>query len=105
LRVLVRNLVDNALRYTPVGGRVEVRCSSISDTALVEVIDTGPGIAAPDRDRAFDRFYRRVKPFEEGSGLGLAIVKAIADRHGASVRLADAVGGGLRVIVSFPLSP
>ncbi len=102
LRVLVRNLVDNALRYTPPGGRVQVRCNSSAETALLEVIDTGPGIAAQDRERAFDRFYRRANAPEEGTGLGLAIVKAIADRHGASVGLGDASGGGLQVSVSFP---
>jgi len=105
LRVLVRNLVDNAVRYTPAAGRVHVRCSSSADTALLEVTDSGPGIPAADRERAFDRFYRRASAPEGGSGLGLAIVKAIAERHGANVVLADAAGGGLRVSVSFPRSP
>jgi two-component system, OmpR family, sensor kinase len=90
------------LRYTPPGGRVQVRCHSSAETALLEVIDTGPGIAAQDRERAFDRFYRRANAPEQGTGLGLAIVRAIADRHGASVRLGDASGGGLQVSVSFP---
>jgi signal transduction histidine kinase len=102
LRVMVRNLVDNAVRYTPAGGRVQVRCRKVADAALLEVIDNGPGIAAADRERAFDRFYRRASAPEEGSGLGLAIVKAIAERHGAQVSLADADGGGLHVTVAFP---
>jgi signal transduction histidine kinase len=102
LRVLVRNLVDNAVRYTPAGGRVQVRCRRLADAALLEVIDNGPGIAAADRQRAFDRFYRRASAPEEGSGLGLAIVKAIAERHGAQVNLTDASGGGLCVAVAFP---
>jgi two-component system OmpR family sensor kinase len=72
---------------------------------VLEVTDTGPGIAAPERERAFDRFYRRASAPEEGTGLGLAIVKAIAERHGATVTLADAPGGGLRVSVNFPRSP
>jgi two-component system OmpR family sensor kinase len=88
LRTLIRNLVDNAVRYT--GARLTVS-------------DDGPGISAEDRSRVFDRFYRRAGTRPPGSGLGLAIVKAIADAHGASVTLADAAPGkGLSVTVRFP---
>jgi two-component system OmpR family sensor kinase/two-component system sensor histidine kinase QseC len=102
LRTLARNLVDNAVRYTPPGGTVQVRCRSTAQDALLEVSDTGPGIAAADRQRVFDRFYRRAAAQEHGTGLGLAIVKAIAERHGARLDLGAAPGGGLQVIVSFP---
>ncbi len=102
LRILVRNLVDNAVRYTPQGGQVRVSTRQQAAGATLEVVDTGPGIPASDRERAFDRFYRRSNAPEGGSGLGLAIVKAIADRHGAEVRLDDAAGGGLKVTVAFP---
>ena len=102
LRTLVRNLVDNAVRYTPEGGRVSVRIRNTAAGALLEVADTGPGIPVPDRERAFDRFSRRTNSPEGGSGLGLAIVKAIADRHAAQVRLNDAPGGGMLVTVGFP---
>jgi two-component system OmpR family sensor kinase len=102
LRILVRNLVDNAVRYTPEGGQVRVSIHQQAARATLEVVDTGPGIPASDRERAFDRFYRRSNAPEGGSGLGLAIVKAIADRHGAQVRLDDAPGGGLKVTVAFP---
>ena len=103
LRTLVRNLVDNAVRYTPPGGRVQVRTAhSPQGGAELVVTDSGPGIPAADRARVFDRFYRRASAPEGGSGLGLAIVKAIADRHGARVALEDAPGGGLRAAVSFP---
>ena len=102
LRILVRNLVDNAVRYTPEGGHVRVSTHQRAAGATLEVVDTGPGIPASDRERAFDRFYRRSNAPEGGSGLGLAIVKAIADRHGAQVRLDDAPGGGLKVTVVFP---
>ncbi len=106
LRTLVRNLVDNAVRYTPPGGRVRVRTSAgvpaPGPGPALEVADSGPGIAAADRERVFDRFYRRAGSPEGGSGLGLAIVKAIADRHGAQVRLGDAPEGGLLVTVLFP---
>ncbi len=102
LRTLVRNLVDNAVRYTPPGGTVQVRCRSTAQDAVLEVSDSGPGIAARDRERVFDRFYRRAAAQEDGTGLGLAIVKAIAERHGARIDLGDAPGGGLHVAVSFP---
>jgi signal transduction histidine kinase len=104
LRVLVRNLVDNALRYTPAGGQVQVRVHPAGSATVLEVIDSGPGIPAPERERAFDRFFRRASAPEGGSGLGLAIVRAIAERHGAQIELGDAPGGGLMVRVSFPTS-
>jgi signal transduction histidine kinase len=102
LRTLVRNLVDNAVRYAPSGGSVQVLCRATDRQATLEVVDTGPGIAAADRERVFDRFYRRAKEGESGTGLGLAIVKAIADRHNARITLDERLGGGLRVAVSFP---
>jgi two-component system, OmpR family, sensor kinase len=102
LAALARNLVDNAVRYTPSGGSVQVHCRATPGGAVLEVTDTGPGIAAADRERVFDRFYRRTDSHEPGSGLGLAIVKAIAARHGARVTLGDAATGGLCVSVSFP---
>jgi signal transduction histidine kinase len=105
LRILVRNLVDNAVRYTPQYGSVQVGCRATAEGAVLEVTDTGPGIAAADRERVFDRFYRRAAAQEIGTGLGLAIVKAIADRHGARVVLDEAPGGGLRVTVTFPRPP
>ncbi len=104
LRILVRNLVDNAIRYTPAGGRVQVSIGSggAEAGAWLEVIDTGPGIPPAERSRAFDRFHRRASAPEGGCGLGLAIVKAVADRHGARVTLGDAPAGGLKVTVAFP---
>jgi two-component system OmpR family sensor kinase len=105
LRILVSNLVGNALRYTPAGGRVDVACGSGVTGAFIEVADSGPGIPAAERERVFDRFYRRAEGSEDaaesGSGLGLAIVRAIATRHGATVSLGDAEGGGLLVRVTF----
>jgi signal transduction histidine kinase len=113
LRALLRNLVDNAVRYTPAGGRVQVRTRAAADRAIVEVSDTGGGIPPEDRERVFDRFYRRhaaVDPAAPeagagGTGLGLAIVKAVAARHDAPVELGSAPGGGLRVLVSFAREP
>jgi two-component system OmpR family sensor kinase len=84
---------------------VQVQIKNTSDGALLEVADSGPGIPAADRERAFDRFYRRASAPAGGSGLGLAIVKAIADRHGARITLDDAPNGGLRVTVAFARPP
>jgi len=105
LRTLVRNLVDNAVRYTPPGGRVRVRTRAGPRGAVLEVTDSGPGIPEPDRERVFDRFFRRTGTGSEGSGLGLAIVKAIADRHGAKVSFGAAPQAGLEVTVAFPRRP
>lgn len=104
LRVMLGNLVDNALRYTPRGGTVDVALQLRDGTAVLEVSDTGPGISEEDRERVFDRFYRREIDHASGSGLGLAIVKNIADRHQAGIVLENRVPGpGLRVSISLPL--
>jgi two-component system, OmpR family, sensor kinase len=108
LRTLLRNLIDNAVRYTPSGGRVDVTVEAAAAApggtgrARLMVTDDGPGIAPEERTRVFDRFYRRAGTEPPGSGLGLAIVKAIADSHGATVQLADGPDGrGLAVTVAF----
>lgn len=102
LRALVQNLVNNAVRYTPLYGSVQVRCRRVEDALVLEVSDSGPGIKRADRERVFDRFYRRAAAQESGTGLGLAIVKTIAERHGAQISLDDAPGGGLLATVRFP---
>ena len=102
LGLLLDNLVENALRYTPPEGKVDVGALHEDGHAVLLVADTGPGIAAAERERVFDRFYRSAGVGgTAGSGLGLAIVKAVAQRHGAQVVLADAPGGGLQVKVVF----
>jgi signal transduction histidine kinase len=102
LRVLVRNLVDNAVRYAPAGGRVLVRLLDLGASARLIVEDSGPGIAESERKQVFDRFYRGLESGQSGSGLGLAIVKAIAERHHAVVELGRSGLGGLQVTVLFP---
>ena len=102
LGALVRNLADNAVRYAPAGARVEMRVVSDGGAPTLQVDDAGPGIPAADRERVFDRFYRRGLADEGGTGLGLAIVRSVAAQHGAAVVLADSPLGGLRVRVGFP---
>lgn len=99
---LVRNLVDNAIRHSPAGALVEVSVGMVAGEATLTVDDAGPGLPVQDRERAFDRFYRRAADSESGSGLGLAIVRSVAHHHGAQVVLADAPLGGLRVLVRLP---
>ncbi|OIR02671.1 sensor protein QseC [mine drainage metagenome] len=101
LRMLARNLVDNALRYTPAGGRVDLRVRREGGCAVLEVDDSGPGIPPEERPRVFDRFYRRETSPPGGSGLGLAIVKTVAERSRAQISLLDSPLGGLRVRVLF----
>ena len=101
LRILLSNLLANALRYTPRGGRVDVSCRMRDGQPVLEIADTGPGIPEAERERVFDRFYRRPGEQESGSGLGLAIVRAIAERHDAIVSLHAAQGGGLLARVVF----
>lgn len=101
LGILLRNLVDNAIRYTPARGQVRVKV----DSGGLEVSDSGPGIPAEERARVFDRFYRVLGHDVPGSGLGLSIVSRIAELHGAKVTLAVGdEGKGLRVTVELPRS-
>jgi two-component system OmpR family sensor kinase len=103
LGILLSNLIDNALRYTPRGGRIDVSVDGDESGATLVVADTGPGIPAEARERVFDRFYRGEDNGEPGSGLGLSIVKRIADAHGATPDLGDPPdGSGLVVTVRFP---
>jgi two-component system OmpR family sensor kinase len=102
LRAIVKNLVDNALRYTPQGGVVDLRVCTRDERVVIEVEDTGPGIPEPLLRRVFDRFFR-VNHGIEGSGLGLAIVRAIVERHGGTISLRNRNDGqtGLCATVAF----
>ncbi|HOL36968.1 MAG TPA: ATP-binding protein [Rubrivivax sp.] len=106
LRSLLRNLVDNALKHGrrdgEAGARVALALRSAAEGAVLEVDDAGPGIAAAEREHAFERFRRGDTSRSEGSGLGLAIVQAVARQHGGSVELGSSAEGGLRVTVRLP---
>ena len=100
---LINNLVDNAIRYTPAGGRVTVRVSA-GECARLVVSDDGQRIPIEQRERIFERFHRLLGTHEEGSGLGLAIVNEIATLHNATITLEDDVDGiGNIFAVSFPI--
>ncbi|SAL03616.1 sensor histidine kinase [Caballeronia ptereochthonis] len=100
----VKNLVSNAVRYTPDGGTIDLRMRRDGDMVRVEVIDTGPGIDEALLPRVFDRFFR-ANPDVEGSGLGLSIVKAIAARYGGDVTLRNRDDGrsGIVASIGFPV--
>jgi two-component system OmpR family sensor kinase len=100
LKNLFANLIDNAVRYTPSGGAVDVSIRPCGERAVVEIADTGCGISKDLLPRVFDRFFRAAPPGIEGNGLGLSIVKAIADRHDLEVELGLRDRGGLVATVS-----
>lgn len=106
LEQVLDNVLSNALEVSPDGGEITVRAGHAKDRIVVEVLDQGPGLPAPDRLRAFDRFWRGPGlTGRSGSGLGLAIVKQLVTDDGGTVSLDDAPGGGLCVRLSFRASP
>jgi len=102
LRILFNNLVDNAIRYTPVGGRVDAVVARVDSEVEVTVGDNGPGIPEAERERVFDRFYRGQAAPASGTGLGLAIVSQVVEMHRGAVRLGATAAGGLEVRVRLP---
>ncbi len=106
LETLLQNLLDNAGKYTPAGGEIEVFAGPVGECARLQVCDSGPGIPDSERDRVFERFYRAAGDGDSeaiGSGLGLAIVQHIVQLHNARIELGDSALGGLSVTVDFPL--
>ena len=105
LTAMIRNLIDNALRFVPEGGRIDVAIYQDGATGVLQIEDTGPGIPFDEIDRIFEPFFRGQRPEGEGVGLGLAIVKRIVDRLGGSIEAAnmtEAGRTGLRVVVKLP---
>ena len=106
LAQVLDNLVSNGLKFTPSGGRVEVRLSAQDGAAILEVEDTGLGIPVDEQERLFERFFRSSNATENaipGTGLGLTITKAIVERHGGRIEVESAEDAGTTVRVSLPL--
>ncbi len=103
LRMLIKNLVDNAIRYGGKGCRIDVSVRRGHDQVEIEVADDGPGIAEAERSRVFDRFYRGSATDEEGSGLGLAIVQTVAENLGGTVLLAGRPDGASGLVARIVL--
>lgn len=104
---VVKNLVDNAIRYTPEGGRIDMSVSATEGGAVLSIQDNGRGIPLAERERVFDPFYRTLGSDQVGSGLGMSIVKTILDRIGAQIQLGfsdEVKGSGLRVCILIPYS-
>jgi two-component system, OmpR family, sensor kinase len=106
LKIMVRNIVDNAIKYTPRGGKVDINLRRHASNVELEVIDTGIGIPREERERVFDRFYRGISQTTSGSGLGLAIVERIAHQNSATIELHEGKDGrGLCFCVSLAAVP
>lgn len=99
LGIMVRNLLDNAFRYTPDGGRIRIDVRTLEDGVELRIDDSGPGLPVEARERVFDRFHRELGSVATGSGLGLSIVRSVLARHGGTIRLRDSDLGGLGVDV------
>lgn len=97
------NLIDNAIKYGPDGGRIDVMLRVDAGMAVTSVTDQGPGVAADRAERLFDRFDRGGRQDTDGSGLGLVLVRAVAENHGGTVRCEAAANGGARFVVRLPL--
>jgi two-component system, OmpR family, sensor kinase len=105
LRTVISNLIDNAIRYMPDGGKIEVSVMTDNNNAIFKISDTGPGISEEDRERIFERFYRIPGNGVTGSGLGLSIVKNIVQQHGASIAVtAGDKGKGTTFVIAFSAS-
>jgi len=104
LRVLLENLIDNAVRYTPPGGTVDISLRREGKQAVIEVVDSGPGIPPGAEEHIFDRFFRAAPADIEGTGLGLAIVRRIAERNSISVTVGNRTDErrGVRARVELP---
>lgn len=100
--VLVRNLLDNAIRYTPVAGTIRIRTGTREGWGFLAVDDSGPGIPESQRQQVFERFFRLPDSGADGCGIGLSIVRAVVEMHGAAIALAQSDLGGLRILVEFP---
>jgi two-component system sensor histidine kinase BaeS len=108
LRLVIGNLLRNAVKFTPPNGRVTVRTLRQGIQAVLGVSDSGPGIVPEDLPRLFDRFYRASRsrsPDTPGVGLGLAIARAIVEAHGGTIAAESTPGAGATFIVRLPLAP
>ncbi len=102
LRQAMINLVDNAIKFTPAAGQVRIRITQTPQDAVVEVIDSGPGISSEARERIFDRFYRANDASGTGTGLGLSLAKGAVEALGGHLTLAATGAGGSAFRISIP---
>jgi signal transduction histidine kinase len=106
MRQVLANLVDNAVKYTPAGGRVEIAVTRNGGGAVVEVRDTGIGMSREELPRIWERLYRGDQSrSERGLGLGLSLVRAIVEAHGGQVTVESTPGQGTRFLLTLPPKP
>lgn len=105
VRVLFANLINNAVHYTPAGGKVDVSLYRHNGQSVAEVLDTGPGLPEGAEARIFDRFYRAAPPEVQGTGLGLAIARRIAERHGFNLTVENRADGLTGVVARVLIPP
>ena len=104
LSQILQNLIENAVKYSPVGTPIEIKAERSGDAIRLKVLDRGPGLAAGEEAKVFEKFYRGVETSaNRGVGLGLAIVKSIAEAHGGKARAANRVGGGALFEIVLPV--
>jgi two-component system OmpR family sensor kinase len=107
IAAILRNLLDNAVRFTPRSGAINIGVYRQHDSAVLQIEDTGPGIASTDLDQVFEPFFRGSRPEGEGTGLGLSIVKRTVERLGGKIALENIAGAGrsgLRVTIRLPIA-
>jgi two-component system sensor histidine kinase GlrK len=108
LRLILDNLVSNAVKFTPDGGTITVRGRRESDDLVIEVADTGPGVPFAERARIFDAFYQGATPqggLVRGTGIGLSVVQEFVQAHGGTIELVDGEFAGAHFRVRLPGSP
>ena len=104
---VIDNLISNALKFTPAGGRVELRATKRNGRARIEIADTGMGISPAEQERLFERFYRTAQAQTDavpGVGLGLSIAKAIVEAHGGTISCESVEGAGTTFAIELPLA-
>jgi len=101
----VQNLLDNALKFTPKGGTVELRLTQRYENILIEIEDTGPGLSEEEKERVFEKFWQGVegKRYVPGTGLGLNLCKQVVDAHGGTIRCHSQLGLGTCMQVTLPV--
>lgn len=102
---VITNILENALKHTPPGTRIEVRAGKTGDTIVVDIQDNGPGVPREHLPHLFDKFYQVEKGEHNGTGLGLAIARGLVEAHGGHITASDRPGGGLQIRFTLPLTP
>jgi signal transduction histidine kinase len=103
LQRMIANIIDNAIKFTDTGGKVNITATSMDTQASIRIKDTGIGISQEDKSRIFDRFFRvEASRSSEGNGLGLSLAQSIAKAHGGEITVESSIGKGSRFTITLP---